>query len=132
MVFAREEGYALGYSVVTPEAQLLALIREREGKGALALQALGLDLDELTEKIKTRLNENPPNLGEIKSRHSQGARDMFNYALASSRLMGANHVGSGHLLLGILMTRFGRDLLRELHLSLVSVKDQVAQLSSAE
>jgi ATP-dependent Clp protease ATP-binding subunit ClpA len=101
MVLAQEEAAHYGVNCVAPEHLLLALVRERDCRGALVLEHLGIDLDRVRARVELRAGREPGAAGEHKML-TPGAKRVINHALEESRLNGDNYIGSEHLLLGLL------------------------------
>ena len=91
---------------VDPEHILLGLIAERDGAGAAALKHLGVDLSDVQTRVE----------GQLKSNRSSGptgpdlpytprAKRVLEFAMRESRDLKHTHVGSEHLVMGVLRER---------------------------
>lgn len=128
LMLAREEAARLHHEHVGAEHELLGLLREGEGVGAVMLQNLNAPLDDVRERLELLLTPGtggPP--GPNLPYTSRGKRVV---ELAMSEAREANHayVGTEHLLLGMVrdgqgvaaqvLTSFGLtlgELRREMH-----------------
>ena len=131
VILAQEEAKRHNYGFVGTEHLLLGLIREGEGVGARALQALGIELARVrseVEKIIGRGGDAPPS-GEI-GLTPRAKRVLFELAIEEARLLGHNYIGTEHLLLGLIHEGEGvaAKVLVNLGADLEKVRAQVMQL----
>lgn len=100
MLLAHEEAGRLGHGHIDTEHLLLGLIRESEGEAAKALEALGITLEDVRRRVE-----------EISGRgegdrpayipYAPGIKKVLDRAGDESLLLGHEHVGTEHLLLGL-------------------------------
>jgi hypothetical protein len=101
LAIAEDEAVALRQAEVGTEHLLLALLRERRGLAARGLRDLGVEPDQLGQRIRARLpiadisSDQPVTLGPA----ARGAVEM---ARAEARRLHHDYVGTEHLLLGLL------------------------------
>jgi ATP-dependent Clp protease ATP-binding subunit ClpC len=102
MDLACEETHRLKHDHLGTEHLLLGMTREGTGIGAGVLQELGIDTDALRAEIERRSHgpntANPPQ----KPRQTQRLLRVFEYAGEEADAMHHDHIGTEHLLLGIL------------------------------
>lgn len=108
MGLAKEEARRLGWDSVDKGHLFLGLVREGNGLAAVALQNLGLELDEVRRCVDGMLDRGP----QFQSSSGAGA-DKLEFtsraihvlteeALSVSRQLGHNYVGTEHILLALL------------------------------
>ncbi len=107
LTLAHEEAHGYGHNYIGTEHVLLGIIREGEGIGARALGSLGVDLRaarDIVEAIVGRVGypaggETPPP-GWMP--YTPRVRKVIGLAIDESRRLGHDHIGTEHLLLGII------------------------------
>ena len=104
---AHEEAHSYGHNYIGTEHVLLGIIREDEGVGARALGSLGVDLRaarDIVEAIVGRVEY--PTGGEVSPPgwipYTPRVRKVIGLAHEESRRLGNDHIGTEHLLLGII------------------------------
>ena len=108
LMMAREEAARLHHEYVGTEHILLGLIREGEGVAAAALQNLNVNLDGLTRTIEETVKKGRteqatgPDLP-----YTSRAKRVLELSMESARDLKHNHVGTEHLLLGLLREEKG-------------------------
>ncbi len=107
LTLAHEEAHGYGHNYIGTEHVLLGIIREGEGVGARSLGSLGVDLRaarEAVEAIVGRVGypagEELPPPGWMP--YTPRVRKVIGLAIEESRRLGDDHIGTGHLLLGII------------------------------
>src|SRR3989442_2753554 len=116
IVLAREEAERHQNDYLGTEHLVLAILRETDGVALMILKKMGLS----TEQIRLEIERNLPGggttmtFGEIP--FSPRVKKVIEYAVEEARLLGHNHIGGEHLLLGLLREEegIGRELLPEL------------------
>jgi ribosomal protein S18 acetylase RimI-like enzyme len=100
VVLAQEEARVLNHNYIGTEHLLLGLIAENEGIGARALEALGiafpsirLQVDEIVGRGQTPVTGHIP--------FTPGAKKVLELSLLEARELGDQHIGTEHLLLGL-------------------------------
>jgi ATP-dependent Clp protease ATP-binding subunit ClpC len=130
VVLGQEEARLLGHDYVGTEHLLLGLTREGEGEAATTLEALGINLEDVRCEVEAIIDGDRKQLpAHLQIPFTLGAREALNLSLAESVRLGHDHVGTEHLLLGLIregdgvaarvLTRRGADLAR--------VREQVRQ-----
>ncbi len=107
LTLAHEEAYGYGHNYIGTEHVLLGVIREGEGVGARSLGSLGVDMGaarEVVEAIVGRVGFPPA--GEVPPPgwipYTPRVRKVIGLAIEESRRLGHDHIGTEHLLLGII------------------------------
>jgi ATP-dependent Clp protease ATP-binding subunit ClpA len=101
LALSQDEAVRFNHDYIGTEHLLMGLIREGEGTAARVLESLGVDLSKLRRTIEASIGrgnlEKPPS--EI-TLHPQ-VKKVFDLAIDEARKLGHSHVGTEHLLLGI-------------------------------
>jgi len=128
--FAQEQAMRHGTSLGT-EHILLGLLQEGEGIAARALEALGVNLHEVSSEVEHLLertgSDNPQQLS-----YTPRAKRVLELAVAEAGEHGQNYVGTEHLLLGLIREGEGvaARILGTLGVEMDSVRSQVLDLLS--
>src|SRR2546425_3577083 len=107
IVLAREEAERHQNDYLGTEHLVLAILRETDGVALMILKKMGLS----TEQIRLEIERNLPGggttmtFGEIP--FSPRVKKVIEYAVEEARLLGHNHIGGEHLLLGLLREEEG-------------------------
>jgi ATP-dependent Clp protease ATP-binding subunit ClpC len=121
LVLAQEEARMLNHNYIGSEHILLGLIHEGEGVAAKALESLGISLDAVRQQVEEIIGQGQ----QAPSGHipfTPRAKKVLELGLRESLQLGHNHIGTEHILLGLLregegvaaqvMVRLGADLNR--------------------
>src|SRR5438309_6789691 len=105
--FAQEEAARLGENYVGTEHLLLGLVRENDSVAARILDRLGVPLGRIRSDIERRVTRGHGNLGQAGTRAAGGqltprAKRVIDLASEEARQLNNNHIGTEHLLLGLL------------------------------
>ena len=128
--FAQEQAMRHGTSLGT-EHILLGLLQEGEGIAARALEALGVNLHEVSSEVEHLLertgSDNPHQLS-----YTPRAKRVLELAVAEAGEHGQNYVGTEHLLLGLIREGEGvaARILGTLGVEMDTVRSQVLDLLS--
>src|SRR2546425_2833751 len=124
IVLAREEAERHQNDYLGTEHLVLAILRETDGVALMILKKMGLS----TEQIRLEIERNLPGggttmtFGEIP--FSPRVKKVIEYAVEEARLLGHNHIGGEHLLLGLLREEegIGGKILRSLGANLLTAR----------
>ena len=101
LVLAQEEARLLNHGFIGTEHILLGLIHEGEGVAAQALEALGISLWAAREKVEETTG--PVASGETASPpFTPRAKKVLELSLREALQLGHNHIGTEHILLGLM------------------------------
>lgn len=101
IVRAQENARDLNHECIGTEHLLLGLIQEDEGTGAKSLEALGISLDSVRGKVEEIIGPGVRKpTGTIP--FVERAKKVLELSLRESLLLGHTHIGSEHLLLGLI------------------------------
>ena len=129
VVLAQEEARRLNHNHVGTEHILLGLIHEGEGVAAASLESLGISLEAVREQIEGIIGQGraaPP--GNIP--YTPRAKKVLELSLREALQLGHNHIGSEHILLGLIREGRGAaaQVLVRLGADLARVREQVIQM----
>ena len=131
---ANEEAYRYNHDGVGTEHMLLAIMIEREGVGARALNRLQVQPGEVREQIETLhpAGEQPVGDGQL-GMTAQG-KASIELAVQEARSLGHHYIGTEHLLLGLLLEEEGlaSQVLLKSGVALEGTRDVIKQLLAAE
>ena len=124
IILAREEAERHQNDYLGTEHLVLAILRESDGIALMILKKMGLS----TEQIRLEIERNLPGggttmtFGEIP--FSTRVKKVIEYGVEEARLLGHNHIGSEHLLLGLLREEegIGGKILRSLGANLLTAR----------
>jgi ATP-dependent Clp protease ATP-binding subunit ClpC len=130
LALAQQEASTLNHNRTGTEHILLGLVQEREGIAAEALESLGISLDAVrqqVEKITGQVRDAP---AASHNQYTLRAKKALDLSLREALQLGHHHVGTEHILLGLLREKEGpaAQVLVELGADLSQVRQQVLHL----
>ena len=106
VVLAQDEARALKHNYVGTEHILLGLLREEEGIAGRVLESLGIQLDGLRVQVSRIIGQGDAlTTGQIP--FTPRAKKVLELALREARALGHEHIGTEHLLLGVVRENEG-------------------------
>ncbi len=132
MRLAQEETVRFNHNYVGTEHLLVGLRRE-EGVAAWALKALGVELDDVRERIETIVGYGEePSPGHVP--FTPRSKKVFELALREAMQLGHNYIGTEHLLLGLVREGEGvtARVLSDLGVSPDRVRGEVLEMLGVE
>ncbi|MGH7182473.1 MAG: ATP-dependent Clp protease ATP-binding subunit [Nitrospiraceae bacterium] len=124
IILAREEAERHQNDYLGTEHLVLAILRESDGIALMILKKMGLS----TEQIRLEIERNLPGGGTTMTfweiPFSPRVKKVIEYGVEEARLLGHNHIGSEHLLLGLLREEegIGGKILRSLGANLLTAR----------
>ncbi|MGI5831315.1 MAG: ATP-dependent Clp protease ATP-binding subunit [Thermoguttaceae bacterium] len=107
MQLANQEAQRFNHEYIGTEHLLLGLIKEGSGVAATVLNELGVDLRKIRIEIE-KLVRNGPDLAMMGHRpQTPRAKKVIEFAIDEARALGQVHIGTEHLLLGLLREQEG-------------------------
>jgi len=100
IILAQYESKRLKHRYIGTEQLLLGIIGERSGMTARVLTAMGVDFENTRVEVEKRIGRGTGSLPEIP--FTPRARQCLELALQQAREFNHRHIGTEHLLLGIL------------------------------
>lgn len=140
--FARYEASQLGVSQIEPEHILLAIIREDKKLAVRFFKQTNANVNSIRKEIEGFATVRDCISSEIDLPLSEGAKRALSFAAEESELLGNRHIGTEHLLLGLLreensiaaevlyarglrLSDVRQDLARQVHLESVTQKSML-------
>ena len=132
IVLAQDEARALGHSYIGTEHLLLGILREEEGLGAHTLAALGVtdvEVRDRVARIDGRGDEIP--IGQIA--FTPHLKRTLELSLREALSLGHDHIGTEHLLLGLVRDNqgVGSQVLLEMGFDAETIRGAVMSMLSA-
>ncbi len=130
-MLAQEEAKLLNHNYIGTEHILLGLIHEGEGVAAKALEALGINLEQVREQVQDIIGQGQ----QAPSGHipfTPRAKKVLELSLREALQLGHSYIGTEHLLLGLIREGEGvaAQVLTKLGADTNKVRQQVIQLLS--
>jgi ATP-dependent Clp protease ATP-binding subunit ClpC len=101
-----EQARALKHSYVGPEHLLLAIIHDPSNLAIKVLESLGVDLDVVRQQVKEMIGEGSEESGD-NAPYTPRAKEALGLALREAFVLGHQHIGTEHLLLGLIREEEG-------------------------
>jgi ATP-dependent Clp protease ATP-binding subunit ClpC len=124
IILAREEAERHQNDYLGTEHLVLALLRETDGAALNILKKMGLSIEQIRLEIERNLpgGSNTMTFGEIP--FTPRVKKVIEQAMEEARLLGHTHIGSEHLLLGLLREEegIGGKILRSLGANLLTAR----------
>ncbi len=107
IILAREEAERHQNDYLGTEHLVLAILRESDGIALMIIKKMGLSPEQIRLEIESKLpgGGTTVTFGEIP--FSPRVKKVIEYGVEEARLLGHNHIGSEHLLLGLLREEEG-------------------------
>ncbi len=133
LTFAQDEAEKSHHSYIGTEHVLLGLLRESDGLGAKVLGSLGVEIEHVRATIESVLGRNERIFAQQIIPTSR-VKKVVEFAFAEAKREGDHHVGTEHLLLGLLIEGEGiaAHVLEDLGATLDRVREQIASLKAHE
>jgi hypothetical protein len=129
LVLAQEEARLLDHNFIGTEHILLGLIHEGDGVAAKALEAVGISLEAVREKVEETIG--PAGISTTGSPpFTPRAKKVLELSLREALQLGHNYIGTEHILLGLVREGEGvaAQVLISLGADMARVRQQVARL----
>ncbi len=107
MTLANQEAQRFRHEHIGPEHMLLGLIKEGSGVGVEILKALGVDLEQTRLAVEKLTKSGPSTLIMGKLPQTPTTKKVVGYAIEEARNLNDNHIGTEHILLGLLREQGG-------------------------
>jgi len=132
IVMAQQEARLLSHSYIGTEHLLLGLLADGGGTAAQALESLGVTLEAAREQVREMVGEGQqPQQGHIP--FTPRAKRVLELSLREALNLGDDHIGTEHLLLGLLAEAddVGAQIVARLGASPRAVREKVIELTGA-
>ena len=132
LTLAQDEAQRRRDSYIGTEHLLLGLIRQGDAVGAAVLKNLGIERARIRAAIDRMMQANPREVTQQIIPTSR-VKHVIELAFEEARRDNSNVVGTGHLLVALILENDGiaAQVLRELTLTIDSVRAELAQLKNA-
>jgi len=130
-MLANQEVQRLNHDYIGTEHLLLGLAKESTGAGARILKDLGVDLPTLRAEIDKLVVSGPDKPTTGRPSQTTGAKMVIEYAIQEARALNHDHIGSEHILLGLLRENEGvaAQVLTTLGVRLEDVRQAVLKIA---
>src|SRR5215208_5116668 len=130
MQLANQEAQRFNHEYIGTEHILLGLVKEGSGVAASVLKNLDVDLRKIRMEVEKIVQAGPDMVTMGRLPHTPRAKKVIEYAIEEARNLNHNHVGTEHLLLGLLreMEGVAAQVLQNLGLKLEDVREEVLNL----
>lgn len=126
MQLATQEAQRFNHEYVGTEHLLLGLIKEGSGIAANVLVNLGVDIRRVRLLVEELVQPGPDMVQMGKLPQTPRTKKAIEYAMEEARSLNHNHVGTEHLLLGMLREKEGvaAAVFQRLHVTVEAVREQ--------
>src|SRR2546428_2167713 len=127
LALAQDEAIRFNHNYIGTEHLLLGLVREGEGVAARALDSLGIELSKVRTAVELTIGRGDSTTSPSEITLSPRTKKVIELAIDEARKLGHSHVGTEHLLLGLVREGEGiaSGVLESLGVSLEKVRHQV-------
>ncbi|HEY3217878.1 MAG TPA: Clp protease N-terminal domain-containing protein [Candidatus Limnocylindria bacterium] len=101
LALAQDEAIRFNHNYMGPEHLLLGLVREGEGVAARVLKRLGVELSTVRGEVVKAIGRGESTASPSEITLIPRTKRVIEFAIDESRLLGHSHVGTEHLLLGL-------------------------------
>ena len=102
MSFARRRAQELNHEYIGTEHLLLGLIQEGTGVAATVLGGLDIDLEKLRVEVEKIVQAGPTAVTKTQLPFTPPAKNVLEISMEEASLLGHNHLGTEHILLGLI------------------------------
>ena len=127
LALAQDEAVRLNHNYIGTEHLLLGLVREGEGVAARALDSLGIELSKVRTAVEFSIGRGDSTTSSSEITLSPRAKRVIELAIDETERLGHSHVGTEHLLLGLVREGEGiaSGILESLGVSLERLRHQI-------
>jgi ATP-dependent Clp protease ATP-binding subunit ClpA len=127
LALAQDEAIRFNHNYIGTEHLLLGLVREGEGAAARVLDSLGVELSKVRSAVEFTIGRGDSTTSPSEITLSPRTKKVIEFAIDEARKLGHSHVGTEHLLLGLVREggHVGSKVLESLGVTLERVRDQV-------
>ncbi len=133
LTYSQEEAQRFHHSYIGTEHLLLGVLREGEGVAARALASLGVDLEKARSAVEMIIGRGDrPASGQVGL--TPRAKRVIELAVDEARRLGHHHIGTEHLLLGLVREGEGiaAQTLESLGVTLEAVRAEVIRMAGPD
>jgi ATP-dependent Clp protease ATP-binding subunit ClpC len=131
---ANDEAERLQHAYIGTEHVLIGLVREEDGLGGQVLRGEGVTVDRVNELVTRVAPAGTAPASSHRRDLTPRTKQVLEYAVEEARRLNHNHIGTEHLLLGLIRQGDGPaiDALRQLGLSSDRIRRDVMQILTTE
>src|SRR5437773_4897710 len=132
LALAQDEAIRFNHNYIGTEHLLLGLVREGEGVAARVLDSLGVELSKVRTAVEFIIGRGDSTTSPSEITLSPRTKKVIELAIDEARKLGHSHVGTEHLLLGLVREGEGiaAGVLESLGVNLDKVRHQVIHVLS--
>jgi ATP-dependent Clp protease ATP-binding subunit ClpA len=127
LALAQDEAIRFNHNYIGPEHLLLGLIREGEGVAARVLDSLGVELSKARTAVEFKIGRGDSTTSPSEITLQPRTKKIIELAIDEARKLGHSHIGTEHLLLGLVRESgtMASEVLESLGVSLDRTRHQV-------
>src|SRR5687768_3492601 len=127
LALAQDEAIRFNHNYIGTEHLLLGLVREGEGAAPAVRDSLGVELSKVRTAVEFIIGRGDSTTSPSEITLSPRTKKVIELAIDEARKLGHSHVGTEHLLLGLVREagHIGTNVLESLGVSLEKVRHQV-------
>jgi ATP-dependent Clp protease ATP-binding subunit ClpA len=127
LALAQDEAIRFDHNYIGTEHLLLGLVREGEGVAAQVLDSLGVDLSALRRFVEASIGRGDSTTSPSEITLIPRTKKVIELAIDEARKLGHSHVGTEHLLLGLVREggHIGAKALESLGVTLETVRERI-------
>jgi ATP-dependent Clp protease ATP-binding subunit ClpC len=131
-VLALEEAQRRRHPYLGTEHLLLGLLQDGDGIAIAVLQKAGLSIDQIRLAVERRLPRHSDASGAGEIPFTPNGKKVLQYGVEECQRLGHDHIGTEHLLLGLLQVKEGlaANVLNSLGVSLAKTRETILDLLS--
>ena len=130
LALAQDEAIRFNHNYIGTEHLLLGLVREGEGVAARVLDSLGVELSKVRTAVEFIIGRGDSTTSPSEITLSPRTKKVIELAVAEAEKLGHSHVGTEHLLLGLIIEGQGiaSGIIESLGVKLGDVRQRVLEL----
>src|SRR2546426_797865 len=107
LALAQDEAIRFNHNYIGTEHLLLGLVREGEGVAARVLDSLGVELSKVRSAIELTIGRGDSTKSPSEITLAPQVKSVINLAIDEARKLGHSHVGTEHVLIGLIREEEG-------------------------
>ena len=129
MALANKEAKRFNHEFIGTEHILLGLIKQPSGTGAKILKDLKVDIEKLLTELEQLITNGPDEVAPGQLPQTPLAINVIKYTVEEARALNHEHIGTEHLLLGLLREEEGiaAQVLNNLGIKIENVRSSILE-----
>ena len=135
LALSQDEAIRFNHNYIGPEHLLMGLVREGEGVAAKVLESLGVELSRTRQEVENLIGRGDATTSPSEITLIPRTKKIIELAIDEARRLGHSHVGTEHLLLGLVREGLGTNagaILKAQGVDLETVRNTVIARISGE